>query len=526
MSQKHTIRRWAIFLLLATLIPALAACSRSDQLLLAEYNRDGEAEIFLAELGADEAEWQSLAQDVQRNFIFEGELAMFVPDSDRILIWYQDGNDVRIEQMQIGDEAPTELLEADADDRLFARFDTDPFAVYVTESQDFVSYRCYVSLAGAKAARLTRSEFCFMNQNGVVELGIDQDDGTTVTLISLDGEEETVILAEVDEVGARVRYNEALTQFAYVVANRTDAQLFLIEPGAEEGEPVGDEFAVIDSFGFLGDGETVYVIGKPDEADDELGLFINATGEALMEADDMRFISHSESGDYAVFMAQSGNDEIAFSYSLDDNVVTELLEGPTISWEGAATADFFLLKIEDDDESALYSVREDGSEVVELLATDAYDILSLYLNVAAKQLLVQLRDADNNDAIYVTSLDAEDGYFLLEEWHLLTILNASAEQFIFWGREDAADDVALFSIPWAEDAAEVTLDDTADFGYYNLYFARDGRSLYYTAIDNGFGDFEVRTVPVDGSERPDDLYRDTVLLDVSWDVEPNFQTVR
>ncbi|MEZ4592483.1 MAG: hypothetical protein R3D55_15270, partial [Chloroflexota bacterium] len=435
-------------------------------------------------------------------------------------------NDVRIEQMQLGDEAPSELLEANADDRLFASYDADPFTVYITESRDFASFRCYVSLEGARAARLTRSELCFMNQNGAVELKMDQDDGTTVTLISLDGEEEAVILDEVEQVGARVRYNEALTQFAYTVVDGNEAQLFLIEPGAEEGELVGNEFAVIDSFGFLGDGETVYVIGKLDEADDELGLFINGTGEALIEADDLRFISQSESGDYAVFLAQSGNDEIAFTYSLDDNVVTELLEGPAISWEGAATADFSLLKLEDDDESALYSVRADGREVVELLATDAYDILSLYLNVAAEQLLVQLRDADNNDAIYVTSLDAEDGYFLLEKWHSLTILNASAEQFVFWGREEAGDDVALFSIPWAEDAAVVTLDDNADFGYYNAFFAGNGRSLYYTAIDNGFGDFELRTVPVDGSERPNRLYRDVVLLDVRWEDEPNLQMVR
>lgn len=526
MFYKRTIKHWAIILLLLASLPALAACSRSQQMLLAEYNRDGQAEIFLAEVGADDAEWQSLAENAQRSFIFEGELALFVPDSDRILLWYQDDNDVRIMQMQIGDEAPSELLEANADDRLFARFDTDPFTVYVTESRDFVSYRCYVSLAGGKAARLTRSELCFMNKNGVIELEVDQDDGTTVTLISLDGEEKTVILDEMDAVGARVRYNEALTQFAYVVAEGNEAQLFLIEPGAEEGEPVGDEFALIDSFGFLGDGETVYVIGKLDEDDDELGLFINGTGTALIEAEDMRLAGQSEAGENIVFLAESGDEAVAFSYSLKDNTVTELLEGPSISLLGFPTADYFLLKLEDGDESALYSVGKDGSEVVELLATDDYEILSSYMNVAAAQLLIQLRDADNNDAVYVTSLTAEDGYFLVDSWYSLTILNASEEQFVFWGREEAADDVALFSIPWAADAAEVALDDNADFGYYNAFFAADGRSLYYTAIDNGFGDFEVRTVPLDGSDRADRLYRDTVLLDVSWEGEPNLKMVR
>lgn len=528
MFQKQTLMRWAILLLLLASLPALVACSRSEQLLLAEYNRDGEAEIFLAELGADEAEWQSLAEDVQRTFIFDGELAMFVPGSDRILLWYQAGNDVRIEQMQIGDEAPTELLEANVDDRLFGNFEPDPFTVYLTENRDFSSYRCYVSQDGAEAVRLARGELCFMNENGVLELDVDPDDGTTATLISLDGEAETVLLDEVEDVGYRVHFNQAMTQFAYVVADDDEAQLYVIEPGAEEGEPVGDAFAVIDSFGYLVDGETVYVIGKLDEDDDEFGLYINGTGEAIMEADDIRLARQWANDDNTLFLAESADEALAFIVTPNQNNVTELLEESSVSLVGWPTEEWFLLKTgnDNDDEESLYSVSEDGREVVELLTTDEYEILFVYMNAAADQLLVQLRDEENNDAVYVTSLTAADGYFLVEGWHSLTILNASAEQFVFWGREAVGDDVALYSIGWLEDADAVELDDDVDFGFYNAFFGADGRILYYTAIDNGFGDFEVRLVPVDGSEGPDDLYRDTVLLDVRGEDEPNLQLVR
>ena len=525
MLNKRTTKTWLILLLLLATIALLAACSGRDQMLLAEYNRDGKAEIFLANLGADEAEWQSLAEDVERAFVFEGELAVFVPDTNRILLWYVDGNDLRIEQLEIGDEAPSELLEADADARLFARFETDPFNVYVTETRSFDSYRCYVSQGGARAERLARGTLCFANENGVVQLDLDQDKGTTVTVISLDGENETVVLDEVEDVGSRIRYNQELTKFAYVVADNNEAQIFLIEPGAEEGEPFGEEFAVINNFWFLGDGKTIYATGKLDEDDDELGLFINATGEALLEADDISWAGQSEDGDYAIFLTESGDEMAAYVVGVADGAVTELLEGEVITLQGFPTEDYFLLKTENEDESVLYSVSKDGREVIELLATDDYDILFSYMNQAAGQLLVQLRD-NSHDAVYVTSLTEEDGYFLVEDWSSLTILNASKEQFVFWGREDDGDDVALYSIPWAEDASEVVLDDDAGFGYRGVFFAEDGRSLYYTIIDDRIGDFDVRLVPVDGSERPERVYRDKLLLDVSWEGEPNLALVR
>ncbi len=526
MLKKLNTRTWLILLLLLATIALLAACSGGDQMLLAEYNRDGEAEIFLVDVGAEETEWLSLAEDVESTFIFEGDMAVFVPDTNRILLWYVDGNDIRIEQMEIGDEGPAELLEVDADARLFGRFEADPFAVYLTEFQSFDNYRCYVSQDGAKASRLARGSLCFVNENGVVQLDLDPDDGTTVTVISLDGEDETVVLDEVEDVGSRIRYNQELTQFAYLEADNNEAQIFLIEPGAEEGESFGDEFAVIDLFGFFGDGETLYVIGKLDEDDDELGLFINASGEALLEADDIRLTGQSEDGDYAIFLTESGGEMAAYVYSVADGSMTELLEDEVVTLQGFPTEDYFLLKAENEDENVLYSVSNDGSEVIELLATDDYDILFSYMNRAAEQLLVQLRGDESNDTVYVTSLSEANGYFLVEDWSSLTILNASEEQFVFWGREDDGDDVALYSIPWAEDSSEVELDDDAGFGYRSVFFTEDGRSLYYTIIDDRIGDFDVRLVPVDGSERPERVYRDKLLLDVSWEGEPNLELLR
>ena len=513
-----------IVLLTLLTIALLAACSGSDQMLLAEFNRNGEAEIFLAKAGAEESEWQSLADNAERTALFPGEFAAFVPDTNQLVLWYVDGNDLRVEQMKIGDDAPTEVFQTNREASVFGYFEADPFAIYLTELQDFESYRCYVSLDGAEAERLARGNICYANKNGVVLLEFDND-VTAVTLVSLDGEKETVILDEMKDVGRIVRANEDLTTFAYMEMGRRDVQLFLIQPGDEAGEAIGEQFAAIDSYGFLPDGKTIYVIGKLDEADDELGLFINGTGDALLEAPDISLVGQSEDGKYAVFLTENEDEMAAFVYSVKDSTVTEVVTEDVVSMKGFIAEDRFLLTTQKGDDEALLSVSSDGSEVVELLDTNDYDIYAVYHNVAAKQLLLQLRDQDGADNLFVTSWNEEDGYFLLEEWFAITLLNASDDSLIFAGREDERDDVALFSILWEADAAEIELDNDAEFGYRNVFFAKNGRSIYYTALDN-VQDTEVRLVPVDGSESPEGLYRDFLLLDVSWHGEPNLQLVR
>ena len=503
MTQMNLTRKtWTILLFALLAIALLAACSGGDQMLLAEFSRSGEAEIFLAKVGAEENEWQSLADNAERTSLFSGEFAAFVPEANRIILWYADGNDIRVEQMKIGDDAPTEVMEANNDASVFGYFEADPFVIYLTETSDFDSYRCYVSLDGAEAQRMARSNRCINNENGVVLLEFDRD-AMTVTLVSLDGEDETVILDEVEDTGGTIRFNEDLTTFAYMELGRRDVQLFLIQPGDEEGEAIGDEFAVVDGFGFLPDGETIYVISKPDEDDDEVGLYINGTGDALLEALDISLVGLSKDGDHAVFFTENEDEMAAFVYSIKDETITEVVEEDAVSMKGFVDDDRFLLKTQNGDDEVLLSVSSDGSEVIELLDTDDYEILSVYLNVAAKQLLVQLRDQDSADTLFVTSWDEEDGYFLLEEWYAITLMNASDESLIFSGREDEGDDVALFSIPWEADASEIELDDDAEFGYRNVFFTKNGRSIYYTALEEGLQDTEVRLSLVDGSEKPE-----------------------
>jgi hypothetical protein len=522
--RNRPLQTWTFLFIALLAILLLAACSGKEHLLLAELNRQGEAEIFLAQLGEEESTWQSLAEDVTPLRLFAGEYAAFIPDTNRIVLWYADGQDLKVEQMAIGDDAPTEIFKASEETVVFGSLTAKPFTISLTESRALDDLRCYVSLEGAEARRLARNGRCIITENGMVLLDYNRDH-LSVTLVSLDGAEETAVLNRVENV-IQVRWNEALSTFVYLEQSRRNAQLFLITPGAESGEPLGEKFEFVESFGFLPDGKTVYLIGKLEEDDSEMGLYINGADTALLEDRAIFLAGQSEKGDYVIFLTEAASDEAAYIYHVRNQTISKIVEEDAVSVQGFIAGERFLLRTEDRGDEAILSVSSDGRDTVKLFESDVYTVRFGYLNQATQQLILQLREEDSVEALFVTSLANSDGYFLLEEWFSLTILNASKDHLIFWGREREQDENALFSILLESGAAEVELDDDAGFGFRGLFFSQDGRSLYYTALENGPGNAEVRLVPVDGSAAPERLYRNMLLLDVSWNGEPNLQFIR
>ncbi|WP_420640667.1 hypothetical protein [Candidatus Leptofilum sp.] len=514
---------WFVILILLTAVLTifLAACSSGDQLLLAEFNRDFEAEIFLAELGSESSEWQSLADDAVPARIFEGNFATFVPDTNRILLWYEDGNDLRVEQMEIGDDGPTELFEGDTGDWVFGSYVTDPFLVFLTESDDFSEYSCYVSMDGAEADRVAKGSGCMVYENGVVVKERDEEE-LTLTLYSLDGEDETVVLDGVEDV-LDTAWNSDLSTFAYVEMGRRDALAYSIEPGDDEATPVGDEFEVILSVGFLADNKTIYVIGKPDEDDDEVGLYINGTGEPVLEEENIQFAGRGEDDNLGLFSTTNSREEILFVVA--DETATEVAEGDFVSVIGYY-GERLLLSVQEDSDSVLLSANENGTESIELFADDDFEVVEADIDAENGRFYLTLRDEDGLLSLFVSSLDAEDGYFLLEEWASLVLLNASEDAAVFAAREDFGDDWILYAISVEDSADEIELDDDAENGFDNAFLMDNGRSLIYTAIGDDATEAEVRQVALDGEERPDTLYKDVVLLDVSWEGASNLESVR
>jgi len=336
--QKHTrlIRsgrngRWLrlSWLLLLSLVIVLAGCGGGGQILVAEYDRDGLLELFLLNEGDEESEWQSLGEELEHAFVFEeGSPAFFVPDTNHILITYADNGDVVIEHLEIGDEAPNEIFEGDRAS-LFGSYSTDPFAVFLRERRDSDDMRCYVSLDGAEADRMARATNCFTTESGVISIDRN-DEETTLTVMDLDGDNETVLLDDVEDVD-QIRWNADLSRAAYTQQDGNDMQLYVIERGEEEAVAVGDEFERILSLGFLGDGETVYYLAQEDE-DEERMLFLSSGEDAIAEEVIPFNIASSADGDYLAYLEESGNEVALMVQPTSGDEAVEVMEADEITF--------------------------------------------------------------------------------------------------------------------------------------------------------------------------------------------------
>ncbi|MCP4421082.1 MAG: hypothetical protein GY805_31100, partial [Chloroflexi bacterium] len=246
----------------------------------------------------------------------------------------------------------------------------------------------------------------------------------------------------------------------------------------------------------------------------------------LFEDDSIFIAEQSEDGEYVLFFTRNSREETVFVYSVDDQTVTEVTENDEVLSLEYVNSDRIMLMVRDNDDVTILSAEADGTNSIELFSDDNYYLVESLLDSETGQLFALIGDQDGLYSVFVTGLEEEDGYFLLEEWGAISFLNVSDKYAVFAGREDPGDDWVLYSILLEPDAKEIELDDDAEYGFQDVFFLKNGRSLLYTATEERDAEFEVRQVPVDGSESPERLYKDMWLLDVSWEGKSNLEVVR
>jgi hypothetical protein len=524
--QKKKVWWVAGMVLLATAV--LSACSGGgSHLLLAQYNRDFEAEIFLTELGADEDAWQSLGDDLSRadRSYFSGNPAFFAPDDPAtIILYYDDRGDTVIEVMQVGDDEPQEVHEIGGD-FAFPQIFTDPFRIVIGEFEDD-EMECFAARAGEEAERIARGNSCQFYPDGVVVLERDRDE-TTAALVDYNGEEEGLFLDEVEDAQV-LAVAPDLKQLLFVERDSRGGQLFTVELDREP-EPFGDEFGRIGYAGYLND-DLFYFFGSEDE-DDAPSLFVSDQEEPIIDDVDPTFFPRidSESGNMA-FVVEDRGDQVLAVFNVRSGEAIEVAKEENFNEIQFLNSDppRLLATALDRDEWKLYSADVDGTDVVELLSIEDPLLRGLYYQEGSDRLLVLYADEDGL-ILFVTSVDEEDGYALLEEWDFLELLAADDEILIFAGNEDRDDDLVLYAIPAEADADLLELDDDFDEEHRvtNAFFTRNGRDLIYTVRDVLFfrhDDVEVRQVPVNGDATAERIFDEVELLDVQWET-PRLQQI-
>lgn len=525
----------AIVLVILLAVGALVVLGRfvffkgGDHVLLGATDREGGLSLYLVKLGQEVDKGVRLAQNVQQasgvSFgVYEdaheyarwGAIGGFLPDSDRILYWYQDRSQTKIQELKIGSEEPSNVFETRASSLWGAAWAGSKglfFAEYVDNGM-----RCYVARPGQPAERLGKGDSCGASMAGSMAFFRETDrDKTTLSVVGMDGKGETVLLEGV-ELAGDPRISHDGTRIAYIQQSRDGQEVYLVGQRGETPTQVGKAMYDVLDYGFSPtDSSVLYVIAENKGGAVELWLSTEETpiaeGAAIGASfsPDGRTLVYSTKdayGDTAV-QVRSTKGSDAHTVLFGDNLRFAMLA----PWTRALALETV------DDEVALHSIDLTSREAIELLREEDVYLQGIHYLPDKPVLYLYLTAYDGARSLYVTPVDRDDGYYLLEDWYAFTLLNRSHDghRLVFQGQEDRQDAPILYVIDLEEGSYPVELDDDHD-GFENAVFSPNDKSIIYTALSTGIRgkETEILKAPTDDVETPVVLYQDATLFAVRW----------
>jgi hypothetical protein len=142
-----------------------------------------------------------------------------------------------------------------------------------------------------------------------------------------------------------------------------------------------------------------------------------------------------------------------------------------------------------------------------------------------KQIYLLLRDTDGKTTLYITPVDKNSGFNLIDAWAEINLMSLSPNNktLAFTGRESASDDRYLFSVPVKDGAKIVELDSDA-VDIRNAAFTGNNSEIIYTAATGSNPDeVEVRRIKASGGDF-ETLYGGAFLVDVQWmEISPFYE---
>jgi Tol biopolymer transport system component len=232
-------------------------------------------------------------------------------------------------------------------------------------------------------------------------------------------------------------------------------------------------------------------------------------------------VDFSPDGRYLYYVVRDDDgDGTLYARPVGGGEDVEVAEGETIGFEAVRTSPPRLfVSVLDGDDATLLSADYSGNNVVELWSDDDVDLEDgIYLPDKSVVYLRIEDDKNGEDAVFVTPVDKDTGFYLLEGWDFVRLMALSSNDrtLVFSAAEDSGDDPVLYSIEVKDGAEPVELDDDAE-GFENAVFTSDGRHVIYTAITgDDSDDREVRKVRADGGEEYETLYEEAMLVDARW----------
>ncbi len=433
--------------------------------------------------------------------------ASFIPELGKIIFMYQDGSDVVVEQMEIGDEDTEEIFQTENSMAGFLFIDEGRLLIEESDSD----YYCYFSDLKSEADRVLKVDSCSV-QDAETFIVTDSDD---LIIYDIDSDEEIELLRDVDEV-SRYVISEDLSTVAYVMEDDDEEQLFMLDKKGAEVE-LSEEMDEINRVFF-----------QPDSTDD--GLFIGVDrddpgiyrffeDDPIIEEDYLTY-SFMDDNNYVIILAGKDFDDItAYSYNMKKDDLVEIYSGEEVGFGFMPDLDLLFIVEFDGDDVVIFTSDFNGNNF-EKIYDDDLDVIDSYTIPGQDKLFIEVADGDEY-SLLVNDLGEESNYSLIDEWFDFQVLNYSPDgkYIVFQGQEDDDDTPALFIVEVKEDAEIIELYELEEdyFWVYNAVFTPNGKSILFSApTGDDTDEVAVFEVPISGKDDAVEIYEEAILQDVEW----------
>ncbi len=490
-------------------------------MILAFRDSDYEVDLYTVEYGKENRETVRILKNINTsNFssnLFktnEGEWlgaisgAQFVPELDKIIFMYKDDGEINIEQMQFGKAEPELLFQTENEMTGFLYLDEGRLMIEEHDNNAL----CHYSDLKDEAERVVKSDICHIQgpNNFLVE---DNDD---LFIYDVNRDEEIMLLKDIDDI-SNYYISDDLSTVAYIVEDMEDEQLFMLDKDGDEIELSDEIDRVARVFFQPGSNDDGLYIGI-DKGDP--GIYRFSEGNAIIEENYMTYL-FDESGKYAIILAGSDYDDITiYSYNMGKDDLVEIYSGEELEFGFSDDPDSIFIVEYDQDDTVIFTCNVSGKGLTKIYDDDL-NIANAYKIPGVDKLFNDIYDENFDFSLIVNSLDEEENFVLIEEWHDAQILNYSPDgrYFVFHGKEDQNDDHGLFIVEIKEDADIVELHEVDEdyFIYYNAVFTENGKYVLFSAqTGDAPEDTAVFEVHISGKENAVELFEEAVLEDVEW----------
>jgi len=511
---------------------------KSTQMLVGFPNNSNQVDLYLLKTGEKEKDKDPFVDQIEEvsayffartsnNPVFKlskpvFNYGSFVPGSNNVLVWYKDGDKTYIKQIKVSAKTPDDLINAS--NATMSGFVAKDKTLNLAESLSDGT-RCYFAKPGKEAERLGKGTACLFSTDGSTVLIADgTTDSRSLSAMEV-GKDKTYDIFN-DEPGVQdAAVSAEGSKIASVQQQHDNNRVTLIEKKNGDTLNESDDFPRYVGMSFAPAGTNFfYIVGNQD---DDMELYVmNSKDNTLVATAKYIGAQFSPKGDQLVYITgDKDGARTLYVHPMSGGDDVEIANNDSLLYDVQYSPQFILYTQKDGKDLVVSSTDIKGKNGVELYRQKDMELQALQYVPGQKQVFLLLRDVDGKTTLYVTPVDKNSGFNLIEAWAEINLMSLSPDDktLAFTGRESASDGRYLFSIS-AKDGAKIIELDSEPTDIRNAAFTSDSSKIIYTAATgSSSNEVEVRRIKTSGGDY-EILYGGAFLVDVQWmEINPFYE---